>query len=83
MQAAQWKALFDAIARGLEAELGDRLTTPARVLGLGIQALIRGFVAQWAEPPPEVTEDIVAQTFEALLVGATSKKPSPAAPRAS
>src|SRR5579863_1898751 len=47
LQTAQWEALFDAIARGLEAELGERLTMPARVLGLGVQALIRGFVSHW------------------------------------
>jgi AcrR family transcriptional regulator len=82
LQAAQWRALFDAIAKGLDAELGDRLAMPARVLGLGVQALIRGFVSQWAETPEEVTEDIVAQTFEALLIGATTSRPGPAAPPA-
>jgi AcrR family transcriptional regulator len=71
LMAAQWQALFDAIAQGLEAELGDRLTMPSRVLGLGVQALIRGFVSQWAETPDEVTETIVAANFEALLIGGT------------
>ena len=72
LQAAQWDALFDAIARGLEGELGERLVMPPRVLALGIQALIRGFVSQWAETPEEVTEDVVAANFEALLLGATA-----------
>lgn len=72
LQAAQWEALFDAIARGLEAELGERLTMPARSLALGVQALIRGFVAQWAETPEAITETIVAANFEALLLGAIS-----------
>jgi len=71
LQAAQWKALFDAIAHGLEGELGDRLMMPSRVLGLGVQALIRGFVSQWAETPGEITEDSVAANFEALLKGGT------------
>ena len=71
LMAAQWEALFDAIAQGLEAELGDRLTMPARVLALGIQAMIRGFMVQRVETPKEVTEGIVAANFEALLMGAT------------
>ena len=71
LQAAQWEALFDAITRGLEAELGERLTMPSRTLALGIQALIRGFVTQWAETPEAVTEPIMAANFEALLSGAT------------
>jgi AcrR family transcriptional regulator len=80
LQGAQWRALFDAIARGLDAELGARLTIPSRVLALGIQALIRGFVSQWVETPEEVTQDIVAASFEALLVGATIKESPSAAP---
>jgi len=76
LQAAQWKALFDAVANGLEAELADRLTMPARVLALGVQALIRGFVSQWAETPGEVSERIVAANFEALLNGATRPRPA-------
>ena len=71
LQAAQWNALFDTISDGLEAELGERLTTPPRVLALGVQALIRGFVAQWAETPEEISEDMVAANFEALLEGGT------------
>jgi AcrR family transcriptional regulator len=71
LQAEQQKRLFDAIAQGLEGELGDRLTLQARVLSLGVQALIRGFTAQWARTPDEITEDIVAANFEALLAGAT------------
>jgi AcrR family transcriptional regulator len=83
LQAAQWDALFDAIAQGLETELGERLTMPSRVLSLGIQALIRGFVSQWTDTPSEVTEDIVARNFQALLVGATTKGSDPAAPPSS
>jgi AcrR family transcriptional regulator len=78
LQAEQWRTLFDVIAKGLDAELGERLTVPSRVLALGVQALIRGFVSQWAETPGEVTEDIVARNFEVLLVGATTKGPSQA-----
>jgi hypothetical protein len=37
---------------------------------------MRGFSAQWAQTPDEVTEDAVANAFEALLLGATR----PAAP---
>jgi AcrR family transcriptional regulator len=79
LQAAQWDALFDAIAQGLEAELGQRLVIPSRVLALGIQALIRGFVSQWVETPHEVTGAVVAANFEALLVGATTGGSSPSA----
>jgi AcrR family transcriptional regulator len=71
LMAGQWEALFDTIAQGLEAELGERLTMRGRVLALGIQAMIRGFVAQWVETPEEVTETIVAANFEALLIGGT------------
>jgi AcrR family transcriptional regulator len=79
LQAAQWGALFGAIAQGLNAELGDRLTIPSRVLAVGIQALIRGFVSQWVETPEEVTEDVVAANFEALLSGAATKRKNPSA----
>ncbi|HXQ12243.1 MAG TPA: TetR/AcrR family transcriptional regulator [Caulobacteraceae bacterium] len=82
LQAAQWDALFDTIAQGLEAELGERLTIPSRVLALGAQALIRGFVSQWVETPEEVTEQVVAANFEALLVGATTSQNPSAAPAA-
>jgi AcrR family transcriptional regulator len=74
IQAAHWSALFDAIAAGLEAEFGDRLTLPAHTLSIGFQALIRGFSAQWGQTPAEITEDVVASTVEALLVGATTPR---------
>jgi AcrR family transcriptional regulator len=79
LMAAEWDAMFDTIARGLEAEVGERLTMRGRVLALGVQAMIRGFMAQWTETPAEVTEDIVAANFEALLEGAT--RPSHSAVR--
>ncbi len=66
------KVLIDALASGIRTELNDRLTIPARDLGLAFQALIRGFSAQWAQTPDEVTEDVVATAFEALLLGATT-----------
>jgi AcrR family transcriptional regulator len=68
------KALIDAIAQAVQAGLGDRLVVPARDLGLAFQALIRGFSAQWAQTPDEVTEDAVANAFEALLIGATTPR---------
>jgi AcrR family transcriptional regulator len=74
IQAAHWTRLFDAIAAGLEAELGDRLTMSAHTLSLGFQALIRGFSAQWGQTPDEVTEDVIAANFEALLIGATAPR---------
>jgi AcrR family transcriptional regulator len=74
LRSANQRTLFDAIAKGVEAELGDRLTMPARALSLGFQALIRGFSAQWTETPDEVTEDVVAATLEALLIGATTPR---------
>ena len=72
IQAAHWKALFDAIAAGVEADMGDSLAMPPHALSIGFQALIRGFSAQWGETPGEVTEDVVASNFEALLIGATT-----------
>ena len=74
LQVASQTALFDAIARGMQAELGERLTMPPRALSLAFQALIRGFSAQWARTPDEVTEDVVAEAFEALLVGAVTPR---------
>jgi MftR C-terminal domain len=74
IQAEQQTALIDAIAEGLRAELGGRLTIPPRTLSLAIQALIRGYLGQWAQTPNEVTEDAVAVGFEALLVGATTAR---------
>jgi AcrR family transcriptional regulator len=74
IQAAHWKALFDAIAAGVEAEMGDRLTMSPHALSIGFQALIRGFSAQWGQTPGEITEEIVASNFEALLIGATTRR---------
>jgi AcrR family transcriptional regulator len=68
------KAVIDAIATGVRTELDGRLAIPARDLGLAFQALIRGFTAQWAQTPEEVTEDVVATAFEALLIGATTPR---------
>ncbi len=69
-QAAQQKAQFDELARRIEASFGDRLAIPPRVLGLGVQALLLGFTAQWERTPDEVTEDVIAAAFEALTRGA-------------
>lgn len=77
LRLASQKSLFDAIAKGLEAELGQRLTMPARTLGLAFQALIRGFSAQWRVTPDEVSEDVVAAAIEALLIGATARSDAP------
>lgn len=75
-RAESQRALIDAIGRGVEAELSDRLAVPARDLGLAFQALIRGFSAQWAQTPDEVTEAVVATAFETLLIGATTPRSS-------
>jgi hypothetical protein len=70
-QAAQQKAQFDEIARRIEAASGDQLAIPPRVLGLGVQALLLGFTAQWERTPDEVTEEVIAAAVEALARGAT------------
>jgi AcrR family transcriptional regulator len=74
LRAESQKALIDAVTKGVEVALEGRLAIPARDLGLAFQALIRGFSAQWAQTPDEVTEDVVASAFEALLVGATTPR---------
>jgi AcrR family transcriptional regulator len=74
IQTANWKSMFDAIAAALEAEFGERLTMPAHTLSIGFQAFIRGFSAQWGQTPDEVTEDVIAENFEALLIGATAPR---------
>lgn len=74
-QAAQQKAQFDEVARRIEAGFGERLAIPPRVLGLGVQALLLGFTAQWERTPDEVTEEVIAAAFEALTRGAASRKP--------
>ncbi|HZZ36450.1 MAG TPA: TetR/AcrR family transcriptional regulator [Caulobacteraceae bacterium] len=73
-QAAQQKAQFDWIAEELQATFGERLAYPARVVGLAVQALALGFMAQWERTPDEVTEDVVAAAYEALAVGATRRQ---------
>jgi AcrR family transcriptional regulator len=70
-QAAQQHALFDLMAERLQAGFGDLLVLPPRTVGLTIQALILGFIAQWERTPEEVTEDVVTAAFEALARGAT------------
>src|SRR5579871_5279197 len=67
-------AIIDVIERGVRAELDARLAMPARDLSLAFQALIRGYSAQWAQTPDEVTADAVAAAFEALLIGATTPR---------
>ncbi len=74
LRAKQQTRFYGVIARGLEAELGDRLAMSAQALALGIQALIRGFTAEWTMSPQAVSEDIIAESFEALLVGATTPR---------
>lgn len=70
IQAERQTAQFDLIATRIQAEVGDRLTLPARTVSLGIQAVTRGFLAQWHVTPDEVTEAVVAGVYEALLAGA-------------
>jgi AcrR family transcriptional regulator len=76
LRATSQRAVIDAIARGVEGELSDRLTIGARELGLAFQALIRGFSAQWMQTPDEITEAVVASAFETLLIGATTPRAS-------
>jgi AcrR family transcriptional regulator len=74
IRAGEQARFYGAIANHLEAELGDRLAVSSRALALGIQAFIRGFAAEWAMSPVSVTEDIIAENFEALLIGATTPR---------
>ena len=53
----------------MEAEFGDRLTVPARQVVLTNQALMRGFLAQAALTPAEVTLEVVTAAFEAVIAG--------------
>jgi hypothetical protein len=69
-QARRQKAQFDDLSRRLEAEYGERLAIPARVMSLAVQALLLGFTAQWERTPDEVTEDVIATALEALARGA-------------
>jgi AcrR family transcriptional regulator len=75
LQTAQYEALFDAIADQLQSVLGSRLVLPARGVALAIQALIWGYIHQWSQTPDAVTEDVIAQGFEALAIGATTAPP--------
>ena len=72
LRAENQTAVIDAITAGVEAALSERLTVAPRSLGLALQALVRGFSAQWMQTPAEITEEVVAAAFEALLVGATA-----------
>ena len=74
IQAADQRALIDAIAGALTAEFGDRLAVPPRALAVGYQALLRGFLNQWLQTPEEVTEAAVAAAFEAMLSGALAER---------
>jgi AcrR family transcriptional regulator len=73
LQTAQYEALFDSIAAQLQAMLGDRLVMPAGSVALAIQALIWGYMHQWSQTPGAVTEEVIAQGFEALALGAMAK----------
>ena len=70
-EAAEQTALLDEWARQIDAAFGGRLAIPARQMVLASQALSRGFLAQAALTPAEVTHEVVAATFLALIEGAT------------
>lgn len=70
-EAAEQTALFDSWADQLEAGFGSRLAISARQMVLATQALSRGFLAQAAVTPAEVTHDVVAAAFTALVAGAS------------
>jgi AcrR family transcriptional regulator len=74
LQLAAQERLFAAIDRYLEAEFGSRLAIPTRHASLALQALVRGFLHQATATPDAVTEDVVAEAFEALLLGATAPR---------
>lgn len=74
LQEATQAALFAAIDRYLEAEFGARLAFPTRHVSLAIQALVRGFLHQATTTPDAVTEDVVADAFEALICGAIAPR---------
>lgn len=73
LQTAQYEALFDSIAVQLQTLLGERLVMPARSMALAIQALIWGYMHQRSQTPDAVTEEVIAQGFEALARGATAR----------
>lgn len=74
LQQASQEALFEAIDRYLEAEFGGRLAIPTRHVSLALQALVRGFLQQATTTPQAVTEDVVADAFEALILGALAPR---------
>lgn len=74
-QHASQMALFAAIDRYVETEFGERLTLPVRSVTLAIQALIRGFLHQALSTPEAVSEDVVTDAFQAVLLGAVAKTP--------
>jgi AcrR family transcriptional regulator len=74
LQVAAQEKLFATIDRYLAAEFGQRLTFPTRRVSLALQVMIRGFLHQAAITPAAVTEDVVADAFEALIRGATATR---------
>lgn len=78
LQESSQEALFEAIDRYLEAEFGGRLAVPTRHASLALQALVRGFLHQATITPAAVTEPVVADAFEALILGVvTPRRASP------
>ena len=75
LQNAQYEALFEAIGDQLQTAFGDSLAMPARSVALAVQALVWGFMHQWSQTPDAVTEEVIAQGFEALAIGATTEQP--------
>jgi AcrR family transcriptional regulator len=72
LQTAEYEALFDSIADQLRTLFGERLVMPARSVALAVQALLWGFLHQWSQTPDAVTEEVIAEAFEALAIGATT-----------
>lgn len=70
-EAAEQTALFDSWADQLEVAFGNRLAITARQMVLAVQAISRGFLAQAAVSPEEITEAVVTAAFKALVGGAT------------
>lgn len=75
LQAAEYEALFNSIADQLRTLFGERLVMPARSAALAVQALLWGFLHQSSQTPNAVTEDVIAEAFEALAIGATTRSP--------
>jgi AcrR family transcriptional regulator len=74
LQEAAQAALFADMDRYLEAEFGARLAAPTRHVSLALQALVRGFLFQATSTPAAVTEEVIAEAFEALILGATAPR---------